>query len=483
VEPPALIRLQMRLLEELFEPRTLRDPHQRHPAAQRWQLCLRILQQGGVIRWPEQKAELPLIARMVLDSTSFVEISGGDLRTLSLGDLAGYGDAAVQRKIQTRLGDASQFEDLMVEVSIAAWHQREGHTVIPSEASGWPDLRIDIESLELPILLECKRTNSTTGRGVKKDITKANKQIKEVGISSHGVAFLDITAAVPQQTVLSDATPLEVLEILERVRAALSGPKHRSVGRAIVVWDDAGILGEPPGPTTVFLRRCFANIDHGPDPNVRVLPATAPTFRGSTTVFAMEWDTSAIGIDRIVPSDLMKECNQWFSFSDNELIDAFVNRNKWQPIALGDNEKLFLFMGVSTHHGKRTLILAFAGRNDSALNLQFALRLPERYIERTDLLTPLESVEVVTSDYGLDLTIGELTARFFPHHRVALIDQGGLSSLAIIHNPEQHAVLQSMLVKVIASEQGVVAECAFAFALDRTRLLADLNASPFDVSS
>ena len=465
----------MLLLEGLFAPSTLRDRRQRHPAAARWQLCLSLLQQGGVIRWPAQKGQLPLLTRMLLDSAAFVRVSGGDLDLFRLGDLRGYGDAAVQRKIGSRLNDPSQFEDLMVELSIAAWHQFEGHKVTPSEADGWADLRIDIPSLDLPLLLECKRLKSATSGRLRKDITKANKQIKQVGIDAYGTALLDVSDAVPPRDSLSDETPPEVQLILETIGAALHGPKHRRIGRAIVVWDDVGILGEPPNRTAVFLRRRFTNVEHGPDPDVCILPATARTFQGSTLMLGVEWDTTGVGIEHIRCSDLMQECRKWFNFSVEELIDAFTNRNKWQPVAFADDERMFLFTRVSTNSDKQTLILAFAGRNDRALNLQFALRLPNHYVDRTDLLTPLEILEMVAADYGLELTLGDHTGRFFPRHQFALRGGGGPTPLAVVHNPEQHAVLQSMMIKVVPIEGGLVACCALAFALDRTRLLADLD--------
>ena len=141
-----------------------------------------------------------------------------------------------------------------------------------------------------------------------------------------------------------------------------------------------------------------------------------------------------------------------------------------------NNERMFLFTHVSGHGATRTLILAFAGRNDSALLLQFALRLPEQYVERTDLLTPLEIVELVASDYGLEFTLGDHTGRFFARHQFALREGEDGMPLAVVHNPEKHAVLHSMMIKLVPIEAGLIADCALAFALDRTKLIADLEA-------
>jgi hypothetical protein len=89
--PADFIRAQKRLLEDLFEKETLEDARGRHPAAVRWQMCVKLLQQGGVIRWPTQKDELPLIGAMMLDASTFIKVSGGSLQAFGLGDLSGYG--------------------------------------------------------------------------------------------------------------------------------------------------------------------------------------------------------------------------------------------------------------------------------------------------------------------------------------------------------------------------------------------------------
>ena len=87
-------------------------------------------QQGGV-RLPAQAGLVASVAQVIQDTSVLSGISGTKAGSLKLGDLAGFGDADVRRKIETRKHDAPQYEDLLVEFYVAAWYLSEGCQVTP----------------------------------------------------------------------------------------------------------------------------------------------------------------------------------------------------------------------------------------------------------------------------------------------------------------------------------------------------------------
>src|SRR5262249_29286834 len=146
---------------------------------------------------------------------------------------------------------------------------------------------------------ECKRLETFSEGRIAKHIQKANKQLKAAGSIGLGIVVLDVTSALPFEVELSDETPIEIGAIAGSVAAAISGPKNRSVSRVVLVWDEAGILGVPPDRTMIHLRRRFLFVDHSPSDEVKAIPKGTPLFEGSTVLFRIKWDASAIGIETL----------------------------------------------------------------------------------------------------------------------------------------------------------------------------------------
>lgn len=470
-----IIRLQRSLLEELFTVEWLSNTRPEHPARSRWSLCTTILMQGSTIRWPTQKDDLPELAVMLLDSATFVTISRGDLGRMRIGRLSGYGDDAVQRKISSRLRDPAQFNALMLELSTAAWHQSKGHHIKPLEDEGLPDLQVVIHGVTLPIYVECKRLTTSSEAGIQKRIRHANRQIKAVGEPCYGVVILDVSGAVGPIKSLSDKIPEAVRTILQYVERALTGPKNRSVGKVIVTWDDMGIMGQPPERTSVFFRRNMKHLNHDPVDGVLSLRDEIELFQGQTVFYALNWDDSVAGVKHLIFSDLMKECQQWFGFSQDELIDAFDRRDKLERVRIDENAHVLLFARRITWGGERAYILACAKRQDAALNLEFAFRLPPKMYSSVDLLTPLEMLAVFAERYGLPVAIGNNVARFIFRRRFLIPAESGGAPLVGVCNPQNHSFIQSMMLKVVRDDGQILVDCALVFAIDKTRLLADLG--------
>jgi len=145
---------QKKLLEKLFSPDWFLEAKQKNnPAYLRWALCKKIIEQEGIIQFPEQNERLHEIGRIVLDSYILVALTEGDIQQLKLGSLDLYGDETVQKKIRSRITDPEQFEDLMVELYVAAWHKTKSHAIDPIEKEGYPDLKVEIPNINIPVFI------------------------------------------------------------------------------------------------------------------------------------------------------------------------------------------------------------------------------------------------------------------------------------------------------------------------------------------
>jgi len=147
-----------------------------HPAYLRWALCKKIIEQEGIIQFSEQKERLHEVGRIILDSCILVTLTEGNLQQLKLGSLDLYGDEAVQKKIRSRITNPEQFEDLMVELYVGAWHRTKNHTVEPIEKEGYPDLRIEIPNINIPVFTECKHLRTGSKNNLQ---TQLRKQISK----------------------------------------------------------------------------------------------------------------------------------------------------------------------------------------------------------------------------------------------------------------------------------------------------------------
>lgn len=294
-----------RILEEMFPqgwfleagPRT-----RQHPAYVQWALCQKILSQGGTIHSAEQWDDLPKVARLMLDTFSFVILTGGNLDRLGIGSFDQIGDESVQRKIRSRVGDSRLYLDLLPELYVHAWHKQEGHQVNAMEREGWPDMRVDIPGASVPIFIECKRLQSISRTRFDDDIKKANRQIRAakaaVGIPSCGVAVLDISPTCTLEwigppnknsgdTAREDPNEPKIPENATRFGSLAVTGKNTFVDYVFLVWNDFARWGTPPNRTYFVLRRHVEYVKHLAPANL--LSETLPLFKGHTAEFWINW--------------------------------------------------------------------------------------------------------------------------------------------------------------------------------------------------
>ena len=291
--------VQKQLLEQLFGDKWFVNNlarNKRHPAFKKWQFCREMIEKGGEISFPVIRDEFDQIASLMLDNYILAESSGGELSQFSLGDFKGFGDEKVQKRIQTIISDPKQFNSLMTELSLAAWCSSKDFLVTPYEEIGYPDFRLDIDGVNLPVVVECKNIeDGTTNNRFKNIVNKANKQIKNIGEDCYGVLFVDITALVERREELSDSLP-ESVEIIIEIFNDLLAHFNSSVSSAILFWDEYSIFGEEQDAerTTAFIRRRSYHVAHK-NPK-QCLPSDTPLLEYGNTI--------AFGVDRNPPKEI-----------------------------------------------------------------------------------------------------------------------------------------------------------------------------------
>jgi hypothetical protein len=270
------------------------DAARNHPARSDWDFCELLLRQGGSLTYPSQRHYPQEICRLLLDTRTWLGIAvGSDSAQFRLGDIEGYGGEDVERKIRSRVRNASQYSDLLVELMIGGVHRSAGRTVTPYERSGYPDLRV--EALGGPLLIECKRLYELHEKGLRRDINKASNQIKTASneLAGHfdGAVVLDLRGSRPAGFGSSEWSPPDVNEAVGLVQRALSGEKNRSIRRAYVLWDDYRFAGSKPDRTVVAYRRRVKVVEHSGVTRATDLGLEA--FEGLTGATLVIWTQNA----------------------------------------------------------------------------------------------------------------------------------------------------------------------------------------------
>lgn len=237
---------------------------------------------------PQQERELPFLGQLLLDGMHLITITEGDLQKLTAGNFDQF-IKPVKDKIVNYLTHPTQFDDIMLELSFAAWHLLAKHKTELLEVDNYPDIKVDIPGYALPVYAEAKNITTTNKKSIKRIITHANEQLKNVAEPHYGIAVLNIGKLIEMQAINTDAYPEMVDEIIKLVTQSLSGKRHRSVGAALLIWDDFMQLGSPPQKMLIAYRRRFVRINHTPEEGCLVIPQDAKLFEGFTTEFTINF--------------------------------------------------------------------------------------------------------------------------------------------------------------------------------------------------
>jgi hypothetical protein len=254
-----ILKAQKTLLEKLFGGDWFTKNSKRittHPAFIRWKLCDDLLKRYGELRFPQDRNHFPLLTKMLLDNSFFITCTNGHYEDFSFGSLANYGDAEVQKRIQSVIPNPSQFLDVMTELSCAAFHISRGHSLMVHQELSFPDFEILLPDWNIPVAMECKRINKdSSNRRIEKVINKANKQIKSLGKPCYGLVLIDVSDKVEISTELSDNVPLEITDLKEVILRAITN-LNTSISAVLLIWDDFSII-ETPKPIGSNIALCI----------------------------------------------------------------------------------------------------------------------------------------------------------------------------------------------------------------------------------
>ena len=244
-------------LEDFFPPGWFQTTDRTsHLAYCYWQLCQKMLDQGGIIHVSQQMADLPLLARLSFDALNFIDLMQGNTPLLRSGTLQQMGSPAVIQSIQERMVDIDDFEDVMAELDVAAWYQGKtflGDTyqaTLQEEYSYlWPDLLVEHPALPQPLLYECKRILSPHVNRVNSTIKNASKQLRSakerLTSPCYGVVLVDISPTYTLEAHPGQTWPEPPEEVTTLVEGMLRG-KNTHIDYLILVWTTFAISLDAP---------------------------------------------------------------------------------------------------------------------------------------------------------------------------------------------------------------------------------------------
>jgi hypothetical protein len=470
MERKQFFELQIRLLEELFPKDWFVITRERkHPAWMRWNLCKQILRQDGMIRYPDQQGEFTEIARLVLESWMLIALTKGDINNLTLGSIDLYGDEAVQKKIKSRIANPEKFEDLMVELSFAAWHKSRNHDVVPWEKEGLPDMKIKVPNLELPVVAECKNLRSVSANRIDKVISKASLQIKAVMEPCYGIVVLDVSIPVATLVVVDDELPRKIQEISSIVQSALRGDKNRSIVMAILIWDDCLILGAPPDMTQIAFRRRHVRINHG---NAhRKVAEEIQLFEGFVAMYNCYWrERKELAKEYIFTQQFREQCASKFRIGINNVLEAIQKYDKQESIRFNGQKEFIIFSRHIKVKEQELTLLTLCEKQDQKLIVHMTFKIYDDLCDDIHLLSPLQLLARFAGIYGLLITIGDLTSKFIMAHRIT-VKLTAPTQVVEIHNPENHQFIVNFLFKIDQVGPKYYANCALVFCIDTERYL------------
>ena len=199
------------LLEKIMPNDWFNNPkNQGHPAFQKWAFCKKMISQNGFLKFPEQQPKLPLFGQFLLDAEYLKSITKEEYFDQLLEE--------VKVKIANYLTHPTQFDDIMLEISIAAWHLMENHKVEILEIDNYPNVKVSIPDMALPLYVECKNITTDKDKSIKRVITHANSQLKSVSELHYGIVVLNIAKLIKLQQRNSDTLPERVDEIIKLVK-------------------------------------------------------------------------------------------------------------------------------------------------------------------------------------------------------------------------------------------------------------------------
>ncbi|MFN2397216.1 MAG: hypothetical protein ABR543_01020 [Gemmatimonadaceae bacterium] len=465
-----LFGVQKAGLERLFPVGWLETAPARHPARVRWELCRRMIAQNGSIRLPEQLPDLPLIGRIILDAYLLSQVAGNDW----VGTLTNLGDEAVQAKIRTRVLDPGQFEDVMVELTLAGWYLRGKHNAQPLELPRLPDIRVDSSALDLPLFVECKRLWSLARNRLVAEVRDANRQLRNAPVLHYGVAHFDASGALGAVEAPPERDPEALAEVSRVLRSTLGGSNNKSVQTLVVSWDTYHIASDEAGPIMLFFARAARRFNHAPTEGHRGLPDKAPVFNGFTVVLVFGTASeSGKGEEAKISDAFREQFGTPLGISDAQFAHIARHPDQRQLIGRVDQKDIILYTHVFTRGREWLSVLVGALSSGSECELLWAVPVPPRVQCSLDGALPLDTLEGLANQYGCLFSIGDHRAHYVFGKRIPI----GLSDPSVVMydiEAPSGAVVVPILIAAFESTPESVVDCGVAFALNMSEIFSDI---------
>ena len=166
----------------------------------------------------------------------------------------------------------------------------------------------------------------------------------------------------------------------------------------------------------------------------------------------------------------IKECSNEFGIRPNHVEDAITNKDSVELIKVEDSLEITLFSRKIKLLKKEFYLLIAANkvqenRLESKLIVNFAYRIPTNLVIN-DQVSPLELLEILGNNYGLDVSIGGVVSKLILKQRIPCQSNNPTKVFSVI-NPHKHAFTQNFWFRIDERNGTYIASCAICFCLDK----------------
>lgn len=245
---PVLER-QLRLIELLLDDvglNDLRNLSPSHPAVKRYDSIRAFIDHNFAVNYPDETDLVLEVGSTLLDNLGL----GAPVEDT----ITAIDDKEVLQQLRSRVLDPDQFNDQMAAFSCWEFLNNKGISARLIEKHGLPDICVDISDNEQE-WIEVKRIRKRTDpQRVRRDIVKANKQIKCGDANGAGSVFLSIERQ-QMGVAFDESIPHDIQVYVKEVDRELGSDSSKSVHSVIVAWDDFTLFADSPEKTCYYVRR------------------------------------------------------------------------------------------------------------------------------------------------------------------------------------------------------------------------------------
>lgn len=171
-------------------------------------------------------------------------------------------DVQARRFVETRLPRPELFWSVISELQQWGYLKARGLRPQLNQEDGLPDLSFYGNSSDDAHYFEVKTVEKgTSTNAIKQHIKKANRQIKNVGDDVRGGCFLRLLETFTGGYE-DGQLPEKVRTYFEVLEQAMTSEHYKSVGQAVLTWEEISCVGNIPGWQTWCIVRRSASRNH-----------------------------------------------------------------------------------------------------------------------------------------------------------------------------------------------------------------------------